>query len=108
MNFVFRLEWDMKTMSVNNAPGVLTRTPGFGGTSSIETLDSHGLVKYMKPFVDDMVANGYTRGTDIRGAPYDFRYSPGEFIKNGVRIKEFELFKYKISNRMVFLRCIIF
>lgn len=69
----------MKTMSVTNAPGVLTRTTGFGDTSSIDTLDSHDLVKYMKPFVDYMVANGYTRGKDIRGAPYDFRYSPGKF-----------------------------
>lgn len=71
-----RLDWDMTKMIVRNSPGVLTRTFGFGDTSSFETVDSTGLIKYIKPFADNLTTLGYTRGKDIRGAPYDFRYSP--------------------------------
>ena len=78
-NFIcFRLEWDMSTMTVRNSPGVLTRNRDFGETSSFETVDSTNLIKYMKPFVDHLTTLGYKRGKDIRGAPYDFRYSPGK------------------------------
>ena len=67
----------MKDMSVTNSPGVVTRTFGFGDTTSFETVDNTGLVKYMKPLVDHLESLGYKRAKDIRGAPYDFRYSPG-------------------------------
>ncbi|XP_057294338.1 phospholipase A2 group XV-like [Hydractinia symbiolongicarpus] len=77
-----RLEWDMQSMTVKNPQGVLTRVPGFGDTSSIEALDSMGLVKYMKPLVDYLVRLGYRKGKNIRGAPYDFRYSPDYLPSN--------------------------
>lgn len=64
-------------MTAKNSPGVLTRVSNFGETSSFETVDKTGLVKYMKPFIDHLTTLGYSRGKDIRGAPYDFRYSPG-------------------------------
>lgn len=72
----------MQSMTVKNPQGVLTRVPGFGDTSSIESLDSIGLVKYMKPLVDYLVRLGYRKGKNIRGAPYDFRYSPGKALKH--------------------------
>ena len=68
----------MKDMTVKNSPGVVTRTFGFGETTSFETVDSSGLVKYIKPLADHLESIGYKRGKDIRGAPYDFRYSPGK------------------------------
>ena len=67
----------MNDMTVTNSPGVLTRTYDFGQTTSFETVDSTGLVKYIKPLADYLETLGYRRGKDIRGAPYDFRYSPG-------------------------------
>ena len=67
----------MKDLSVTNSPGVVTRSFDFGGTSSFETVDNTGFVKYMKPLIDHLETLGYKRGKDIRGAPYDFRYSPG-------------------------------
>lgn len=71
-----RVDWNMATLTARNRQGVLTRAPGFGGTSSIEVLDRFGLVKYFKPFVEFLVAKGHTRGKDVRAAPYDYRYSP--------------------------------
>jgi len=68
----------MKDMSVKNSPGVLTRTYDFGETTSFETVDKTGLIKYIKPLADYLESLGMKRGKDIRGAPYDFRYSPGE------------------------------
>ena len=65
---------------MENTPGVLTRIPGFGNTSSIEYLDpalSHP-GEYFAQFVTSLVKEfGYQRGFSIRGAPYDFRYGPG-------------------------------
>ena len=67
-------------MTARNSPGVLTRTYDFGETTSFETVDSTGLIKYMKPLIDYLSKFGYKRGKDIRGAPYDFRYSPGKYL----------------------------
>jgi len=71
-----RLDWHMKDMTVANSPGVLTRTFDFGQTTSFETVDTLGLIKYIKPLADFLETLGYKRGKNIRGAPYDFRYSP--------------------------------
>lgn len=73
-----RLEWDMSTMTVKNSPGVISRVSAFGETSSFETVDKTGLVKYMIPFIDHLTTLGYIRGKDIRGSPYDFRYAPDQ------------------------------
>ena len=70
----------MKSMSASNVEGVLTKVPGFGQTSSIETLDTIGLVKYMKVLVDELTVVGYVKGINLRAAPYDFRYSPGKYV----------------------------
>jgi len=77
-----RLEWDMKTLTASNPQGVLTRSPGWGTTEGIEQLDTYGFVKYFKPLIDYLVDLGYTKGKDIRGAPYDFRYSPDTIPDN--------------------------
>ena len=65
---------------MENTPGVMTRVPNFGNTSSIEYLDpalSHP-GQYFAPFVQSLVDKfGYERGLNIRAAPYDFRYGPG-------------------------------
>ncbi|KAL9954753.1 hypothetical protein ACROYT_G042327 [Oculina patagonica] len=71
-----RLVYDEGTKTMKNAPGVETRVPGFGDTSSIEYLDTDNLVKYFVPMVDRLVSWGYERGVSVRGAPYDFRYGP--------------------------------
>ena len=78
----FRLHYDEKTNTVKNAPGVETRVPGFGDTATIEHVDTTNLVTYFKPMVDTLVSWGYERGVSVRGAPYDFRYAPGEYHVN--------------------------
>ncbi len=65
---------------MENTPGVYTRVPGFGNTSSIEYLDpalAHP-GQYFAPFIGSLVEKfGYQRGFNLRAAPYDFRYGPG-------------------------------
>lgn len=65
---------------MENTPGVTTRNPDFGNTSSIEWLDPsvHGPGIYFYPLVADLVNLGYVRGSSLRAAPYDFRYHPGK------------------------------
>lgn len=75
----FKLQWDDKSGRMQNVPGVITETPGFGNTSGIEWLDPdvHGPGVYFYPFVDALCKNfGYVRGKTLRAAPYDFRYDP--------------------------------
>ena len=60
-----------------NVRGVVTRVPDFGKTEAVECLDKLCAVPYMKPLVNYLVSIGYERNKDVRGAPYDFRFSPG-------------------------------
>ena len=55
--------------------------PGFGGTDSVEYLtDGKFKVGYFTEFVKYFEQRGYTRGKDIRGAPYDWRFAPGTWM----------------------------
>ena len=63
-------------MSTSNPQGVFTRVPGFGDTTTMETLDTLGWIKNMKYLVDHLTSLGYRKGEDLHGAPYDNRHSP--------------------------------
>jgi len=79
-----KLVYDAKTRRSRNMPGVSTRVPGWGSTSSVEYLDpswSAWLLadagNYMHTLVEHLVTQlGYTRDRDVVAAPYDFRYAP--------------------------------
>jgi lysophospholipase-3 len=62
-----------------NAPGVRTRTPGFGSTEAVEFLDpqfEHGDSDYFHDLVEALVAAGGVRNSSVRASPYDFRRAP--------------------------------
>ncbi|XP_042897494.1 lysosomal phospholipase A and acyltransferase isoform X2 [Parasteatoda tepidariorum] len=83
-----RLYYNKTTRLTQNSPGVHIRVPGFGDTSSVEWLDPSAtmppfiarfiLSAYFVDIADMLVKEGYTRGKNIRGAPYDFRKAPRE------------------------------
>ncbi|CAF0766669.1 unnamed protein product [Didymodactylos carnosus] len=75
-----RLVYNTTTRKTSNIDGVDIQIPGFGQTSTIEYFDSSGLSysSYFAPIVRSLVALGYTRGLNLRGAPYDFRRAPDE------------------------------
>ncbi|XP_015921525.1 lysosomal phospholipase A and acyltransferase isoform X1 [Parasteatoda tepidariorum] len=83
-----RLYYNKTTRLTQNSPGVHIRVPGFGDTSSVEWLDPSAtmppfiarfiLSAYFVDIADMLVKEGYTRGKNIRGAPYDFRKAPNE------------------------------
>lgn len=74
--------YDPATGKYNDPPGIETRIPGFGNTSTIEFLDPDtkwfSSTKYFHAMVQHFVDKGYVRGKSIVGAPYDWRYSPSE------------------------------
>lgn len=78
-----RLQYDNVTRKTFNSPGVEVMVPGFGNTTSVEYVDPSqvSVTGYYNALVNYMVANGFTRGSDIRGAPYDFRKSPSELFQ---------------------------
>ncbi len=81
--FLYRLNYNPKTDTFMDKPGIKTIVPDFGQTTSIEYIDSRSLIplaKYYKPAVDFFVSKGYTRGKDLVGAPYDWRFAPGALI----------------------------
>jgi len=73
-----------------NAPGVETRVPGFGSTETLEELDpsipAHATGAFYK-MVSALVARGYERNVTVRGAPYDFRYTPDSVPQYGAALK---------------------
>ena len=76
-----RLDYNYTTRKTQNSPGVDIIAPGFGNTSTVEYVDPSqvSVTGYFNVLVNFFVSNGYTRGVDIRGAPYDFRKSPSKF-----------------------------
>lgn len=77
-----RLEYDNTTRTTRNSPGVETRIPGFGNSSTVEWLDPSrtSLGAYFKDIASVLEALGFERGVSIRGAPYDFRKAPSMFL----------------------------
>lgn len=74
-----RLVVDDTTGRAQNAPGVQVRAPFWGSTESFEQLDPSIPAHKSAAFyymVEALVAKGYKRNVTIRGAPYDFRYTP--------------------------------
>ncbi|XP_045597361.2 lysosomal phospholipase A and acyltransferase isoform X3 [Procambarus clarkii] len=73
-----RLLYDNVTRTTMNSPGVQTRIPGFGNTSTVEWLDpsQRSPTGYFKDIVNAMIPLGYERGVTVRGAPFDFRRAP--------------------------------
>ncbi|KAK4310994.1 hypothetical protein Pmani_017488 [Petrolisthes manimaculis] len=85
-----RLVYNNVTRRTSNAPGVDTRVPGFGNTTTVEWLDPsmNRYTGYFKDMANTMVATlGYERGHSLRGAPFDFRRAPNEQEEYFVRLK---------------------
>ena len=75
------LEYDPDTRTTSNIAGVETRIPGFGNmTSTVEWIDKsmRGFSVYFALVVAKLVNQGYERGLNIHGAPYDFRRAANE------------------------------
>ena len=75
------LVYDPVTRSTSNMPGVETRVPGFGHTTdSVEWLDKskRDYSVYFAKIVEKLLPQGYIRGRNIHGAPYDFRRAANE------------------------------
>ena len=67
-----------------NVAGVGTRVPFWGSTEGFEELDPALPFKASAAFaqmVEALVARGYERNATLRGAPYDFRYTPDVDLK---------------------------
>ncbi|UJR31414.1 hypothetical protein I4U23_018907 [Adineta vaga] len=82
-----RLIYNETTKKTSNLPGVETQIPGFGNTSTVEYFDSSqfSYSAYFAQIIKNLVTLGFTRGINLRGAPYDFRLGldeQGEWFKN--------------------------
>lgn len=75
-----RLVYNRTSRATQFPDGVDVRVPGFGETFSMEFLDpsKRNVGSYFYTMVESLVGWGYTRGEDVRGAPYDWRRAPNE------------------------------
>lgn len=73
------LVYDPHADEFHNTPGVETRVPYFGTTNGMQYLDPS--LKYATAYMSSLVMSieevGYIDGKSLFGAPYDFRYGPG-------------------------------
>ncbi|XP_053213978.1 phospholipase A2 group XV-like [Panonychus citri] len=103
-----RLIYDPITRTTSSPPGVTIKVPGFGNTSTVEYVDPSqvSIAGYFNVLVAEMVKNGYKRGVNIRGAPYDFRKSPLELDSFYVNFKSLIEETYEINGqRKVIVIC---
>jgi len=84
-----RLVYNRDTHTTSDAPGVETRIPGFGNTSSVEFIDKsmRSFSTYFAMIVAGLVPQGYVRGENIHGAPYDFRRAANEHGEYFTQVK---------------------
>jgi lysophospholipase-3 len=74
-----RLDFNASTGRMQSAAGVHVRVSSFGSTRSFEQLDPDvpaAATAVWQQMVDALERAGHARDTDVRGAPYDFRFSP--------------------------------
>jgi len=98
-----KLVYNTTSKLSSNVAGVSTRVPGWGDTSGLEYLDTSWSAwvlgdagNYMHDLVEYLVQLGYTRGRDLRGAPYDFRFAPqsqGDYFQRLRSLVE-EMYKF--------------
>ncbi len=74
------MEYDNSTNTYSNVSGVEVIVPGFGGTETVEYLDTQRHIPQYNKLVSFFVQNGYVRGETIRAAPYDWRLAAGSLI----------------------------
>jgi len=77
------LEYDPDTRTTHNIAGVETRIPGFGNTTTVEWIDKsmRDFSIYFAEIVAKLLPQGYERGVNIHGAPFDFRKAANEHQK---------------------------
>jgi len=75
-----RLEYNKESHTTSPPQGVQTRIPGFGNSTSVEWIDKsqRGFSIYFANVVKKLLPQGYLRGVNIHGAPYDFRKAANE------------------------------
>ncbi len=75
-----KLVYDNASRTTANQPGVLTRIPDFGNSSSVEWIDPSkaSAGNYFAAISSAILKFGYERNVSLRGAPYDFRKAPSK------------------------------
>jgi lysophospholipase-3 len=63
----------------SNTPGVQIRGKDFGGISGITFLDDEHKIPFWNYIVSSLTNMGYTPGTSLRAATYDWRLGPDSF-----------------------------
>jgi len=84
-----KLVYNPVTHRSSDNPGVETRIPGFGNTSTVEYLDpsQRFFSVYFANLVTHLLPQGYIRGSNLHGAPYDFRKAAHEHEDYFNRVK---------------------
>ncbi|XP_045597360.2 lysosomal phospholipase A and acyltransferase isoform X1 [Procambarus clarkii] len=100
-----RLLYDNVTRTTMNSPGVQTRIPGFGNTSTVEWLDpsQRSPTGYFKDIVNAMIPLGYERGVTVRGAPFDFRRAPNEHSEYFIQLRQLIEETYQYTGQKIVL-----
>ena len=83
-----KLVYDNTTRTTSNNPGVQTRVPGFGNSTTVEWIDpskaSPG--NYFATIAEAISSLGYQRDFSLRGAPYDFRKAPSNPLLISIKL----------------------
>lgn len=102
-----KLVYDNVTRKTYNQPGVDIRVPGFGESFRVEWLDPTKLSPgaYFKDIGNALVAMGYQRDFNIKGAPFDFRKGPSEskdFFNNLKKLVE-DTYEQNGNQKVIFI-----
>ncbi|KAF8779168.1 hypothetical protein HU200_002844 [Digitaria exilis] len=88
------LVYDHAAGDYRNAPGVETRVVSFGTTRSFRFDDPVQKNACLERLVEALEGAGYKEGSNLFGAPYDFRYAPAA---PGVAARSFAGFRSRLT-----------
>ena len=100
--------YNRETKLTSNSPGVETIIPNFGSPEPVEFLDSskYSITTYFGKITETLVKTaGYTRGLNIKGAPYDWRKAPNELHQFFMNLTQLVEDTYEQNNGTQIIFC---
>jgi len=93
----FTLQYDYDSQNYSNPDGVQTRYGTYGDVDSVQFIDDAHKAPVWNATIDILLTLGYQVGTNLRAAPYDWRFGPTAYETDFANLKNLIEETYSIN-----------